>query len=266
MNFKTQLTKISTIVLFSVLVLSVSAQDRLFTYTYQSGVLNKGQREIEVWNTLRTGKDEYFSRHDIRTEYELGLGNNLQTSFYLNMTSITNGERATKTLTTEHELSFSNEWKYKVSDAVADPVGMALYGEVGISSFEYELETKLILDKKIGNFTLAANGTYELEYENKALEWEKAHIADFNFAVAYPLSQRVHITMENAYRNLIEGGSWAHSALYSGLGLSYVQENFWVNFTAMPQIKSFKGTSPGTSLNLEEYEKAQYRLLFSLAF
>jgi hypothetical protein len=30
----------------------IYGQDRLFTYTYQSTVLNKGQKEIEIWNTL----------------------------------------------------------------------------------------------------------------------------------------------------------------------------------------------------------------------
>jgi len=38
-----------------------------------------------------------------------------------------------------------------------------------------------------------------------------------------------------------------------------------VNFTAMPQVKSFKGETNG-SLNLNEYEKIQIRLLFSYAF
>ena len=32
-------------------VITIQAQDRLFTYTYQSSVLNKGQRELESWNT-----------------------------------------------------------------------------------------------------------------------------------------------------------------------------------------------------------------------
>jgi hypothetical protein len=145
----------------TVLFLSVSvflnAQDRLFTYTYQSSVLNKGQRELEVWNTLRSGRENYYSRLDNRTEFEIGLGKNLQTAFYLNLTSATRTVETdlTKSLDTEHEISFSNEWKYKLLDPVANEVGMALYGEYGIGSSEYELEGKLIIDKKINDFTLA---------------------------------------------------------------------------------------------------------------
>jgi hypothetical protein len=247
---------------------SANAQDRLFTYTYQSGVLNKGQKEIEVWNTLRTGRTDFYSRLDNRTEYEIGLGGNLQTAFYLNLTSITSTIDAgtAKALETENEISFSNEWKLKLLDPVADPIGMALYGEYSIGSKEYELEGKLILDKKFNNLTIAANAIYELELEPEPqaseTEWEKEHKADFNLAFAYSFTPKFALTLENTYRNVIAEGELEHSALYSGLGFSYIQENFWVNFTALPQVKSFKGQT-GSSLNLNEFEKVQFRILFS---
>ncbi len=70
--------------------LTTNAQDRLFTYTYQSTVLNKGQKELEIWNTLRTGRSDFYSRLDNRSEFEVGLGKNFQTAFYLNLTTKTN--------------------------------------------------------------------------------------------------------------------------------------------------------------------------------
>lgn len=249
----------------------LQAQDRLFTYTYQSTVLNKGQREIEVWNTLRTGKSDFYSRLDNRTEFEVGLGHNLQTSFYLNLTSQTSTvlQNTAKALETENEISFSNEWKLKLMDPVVNPFGLALYGEYGIGSKEYELEGKLILDKRFNNLTVAANAVYELELAPEPTanetEWEKENKTDFNLAFAYSLSPRFAFTLENTYRNVFEAGELEHSALYSGLGFSYAQENFWVNFTALPQVKSFKGQT-GTALNLNEFEKVQFRLLFSYAF
>jgi hypothetical protein len=251
--------------------LTVSAQDRLFTYTYQSTVLNKGQKELEIWNTLRTGRENYYSRLDHRTEFEVGLGGKLQTAFYLNLTSktATIDENSTMSLETENELSFSNEWKLKLLDPVMNPLGLAIYGEYGIGSNEYELEGKLILDKKIGNLTMAANGIYELELipgiEVDETEWEKENKVDFNLAFAYSFTPKFALTLENTYKNVIEEGEIEHSALYSGLGFSYVMDNFWVNFTALPQVKSFKGET-NSSLNLNEFEKVQFRLLFSYAF
>jgi hypothetical protein len=247
------------------------AQDRLFTYTYQSSVLNKGQRELEIWNTLRTGREDYYARLDNRSEFEIGLGKNLQTAFYLNITSITNTVEANsvKTLQTENELSFSNEWKYKLLDPVANPLGMALYAEYGIGSSEYEMEGKLIIDKKINNFTFAGNAVYELELkpgiENDETEWEKESKNEYYLAIGYAVNPKFNLTMENAFKNVFGNGSLEHSALYSGLGFSYTHENFWINFTALPQITSFKGET-NSSLNLNEFEKVQIRLLFSYAF
>lgn len=260
-------------VLFSFLCLAFvsKAQDRIFTYTYQSNVLNKGQREIEVWNTLRQGKQDFFSRLDNRTEFEVGLGGNLQTSFYLNLTTITQTvmDGAQKTNDTRHKIGFSNEWKLKLMDPVANPVGLALYGEYGISSNEYELEGKIIIDKKINNLTIAGNATYEREfapfYIDNQLKWEKESHADYNLALGYDIGHGFHLTQENNFKNVYIEKGLEHSALYSGIGFSYLHESFWVNFTAMPQIKSFKGATD-SKLDLNKFEKVQFRLLFSYAF
>ena len=247
---------------------AIYAQDRLFTYTYQSTVLNKGQKELEIWNTFSTGRNDFYSRLDHRTEFEIGLGGKLQTAFYLNLTTqsaaVTNATG--KSIETENEISFSNEWKLKLADPVVNPVGVALYGEYTIGSKEYELEGKLILDKKINNLTLATNTIYELELKpeinGNETEWEKEHKADWDIALAYSFTPKFALTIENTFKNIIKEGVVEHSALYSGLGFSYIQENFWVNFTTLPQIKSFKGQT-GNSLNFNEFEKIQFRLLFS---
>ena len=270
MKTKNGLKKIGLIVGLLTVVIASNAQDRIFSYTYQSGVLNKGQREIEVWNTLLSGKTDYFARLDNRTEYEVGLGKNLQTAFYLNLTSITetNQDGSLKSLNTTHEISFSNEWKYKLLDPVADPLGLAIYGEYEIGSTEYDLEGKIIIDKNIDRLTLAANAVYELEmtpgYKTTELVWEHEHKADLNAAAGYALNPHLNLTMESAFRNVFVEGELLHSALYAGLGLSYAQDNFFINFTVLPQLKSFKGQTNNT-LNLNEFEKVQCRLLLSYA-
>lgn len=234
-------------------------------------MLNKGQRELEVWSTLRAGRQDYYARIDNRTEFEIGLGKNLQTAFYLNLTSKTRTVElnAAKLLETENEISFSNEWKYKLLDPVAHPVGLALYIEYGIGSSEYELEGKLILDKKMKDFTVAANAVYELElkpgFDGMEKEWEKETKNEYYLALGYSFSPKFHLTMGNAFKNVFEGGTLNHSALYSGLGMSGVQNNFWINFTILPQVASFKGEA-NSPLNLNEFEKVQIRLLFSYVF
>lgn len=251
--------------------ISLKAQDRLFTYTYQSTVLNKGQSELESWNTFRSGKQDYYARYDNSTEYEIGLGKNLQTSFYLNFTSETNtmSENSEKYLSTTNEIGFANEWKLKLLDPVAHPIGLALYGEFGIMSNEYDLEGKIILDKKIGNLTIAANGSFEQEFEpgfeNNEPAWEKERKFDSYLALAYSFSPKFHLTVENALKNVYTGGELRNSALFSGIGFSSIHDNFWINFTAMPQIAAFKNKTT-KNLDLDEFEKTQFRLLFSVMF
>jgi hypothetical protein len=102
-------------------------------------------------------------------------------------------------------------------------------------------------------------------YTNNETEWGQEKKIEGYLAFAYSLNPAFHLTFENAIRNVLGEHKIVHSALYSGIGFSYVQEKFWVNFTALPQVKSFKGETV-SNLNLNEYEKVQLRLLFSYMF
>lgn len=261
---------------FTALVLSavsanLNAQDRLFTYTYQSNVLSKGQKELEVWNTFRTGKDKMYNRLDSRAEFEVGLGKNLQTSFYTNFTTITseNNNSGIKSIDSEHEFSFSNEWKYKFTDPVANPLGFALYGEYSIGTKEYELEGKLIFDKQVKDFIFALNLTGELGYEsgikNNEVEWENKRKFISAFGISYPLAKNFHLSLEAVQKNVFSEEELRGSALFGGLGFSYFLDSFWLNFTVLPQLTSFKGETNG-KLNLKDFEKLETRLIFSYVF
>jgi len=255
-------------ILFLCISYPSNAQDRLFTYTYQSTVLNKGQREIEIWNTVRTGREDFYARLDHRTEFEIGLGGKLQTAFYLNLAAKTKTkeEADAKSLQTENEISFSNEWKLKLMDPVANSFGLALYGEYGIGSNEFELEGKIILDKRINDLTIALNAVYEAElfpeYSGDKLEWGQEGKLEFYLAFGYALKPGFNLTLENSLKSVYVDKTLRHSAFFAGPGFSWLFDNFWLNFTIMPQLASFKGETNST-LNLNEYEKVQFRLLFS---
>lgn len=260
----------------ALLILAVSgkdtfAQDRLFTYTYQSNVLGFGQKEIEVWNTLRAGKENFYNRLDSRAEFEVGLGKNLQTAFYANFTTKTAEKinSGIKSLETEHEFSFSNEWKYKISDPVASPLGFALYGEYTIGSNEYELEAKLLFDKQIKDVTLALNiigeVEYEAEIENNEFEWVNKKKLNTAFGLSFPVAKNFHLSLEAVNKNVFSKEELSGSALFAGPGFAYFTDSFWVNFTVLPQLVSFKGSTNG-NLNTKDFEKLETRLIFSYVF
>ena len=149
------------------------SQDRMFGYTYQSNVLNKGDFDLEFHNTLSTGKTGAYSpyifgqRLDQRIEFEIGLGKNLQTSFYFNSELFNYADSTSAFMNQELKISFSNEWKWKLSDPVADILGTALYGELEFGGNNVEFEGKIILDKRWQNDLFAFNlvGKYEIEKE-----------------------------------------------------------------------------------------------------
>ena len=264
-------------------VSTLFAQDRVFTYTYQTGVLNPGQREIEVWNTMRSGSEGFYRALDSRIEFEFGLAKKLQTAFYLNMSNsaeevlhVNDIGVAEVDIETETEWSFSSEWKYKISDPVANAIGTALYGELTVAPQELELEFKLLLDKKIGRSTHALNIVAENEWETEIeveaggeqeIEQEAEFKFEFDYGYSYNINENWHIGLEARNKNQIEDGEWNASVLHAGPGFSYAKGPIWINMTLFPQITGLKYPNADDSgLLLDGYEKFETRLIFSYVF
>ncbi len=277
------------IILVSFLILStitLKGQDRVFNYTYQSSVLKQGQREIEVWNTVRSGRENFYRALDTRIEFEFGVAKNLQSAFYINAKSIAEEHRELNTdgseevtIETEMEWSFSNEWKYKLSDPVANAIGSALYAEMTVAPREFELEAKLILDKKIGKTLHALNIVAENEWETELesemksdgtieqeVEQESAFKFEFDYGLSYNINPNWNIGFEVRNRNKMVEDEWAISVLYAGPGFSYAKGPIWINLTVLPQISGLKTPGDSSGLYLSGYEKIETRLLFSYVF
>lgn len=275
---KRKITLQHSAVLLLTLLLSAytaNAQDRIFTYTYQSSTLNKGQREIEIWNTLHSGRNDYYRGLKSRIEFEMGLASKLQTSFYLNFSSSTSGlvvpgESSERMLSSNYEFGFSNEWKLKLSDPSANKLGSAIYAELEISPSEMALETKLILDKQYDKFYHAINITMEPEWEAEAGTDEILQEFEFEFGLNYGLAWNIN-THWNAGVELMNINKYAmdehleYAAVFIGPALSYSTEKFWINFTMMPQLPSLyqKDKNAESSLIFDGHEKIEARLLFS---
>ncbi len=241
--------------------LAARANDRHFSYTYESAVLAPGEKELEVWTTGRAGRDTRYTRFDERLEFEIGLVPGLQTSFYLNLTTI--GQEASGELAKSVELSVSNEWKWKLLDSSLDAVGLALYFEATGAVDALELEGKLIVDKRIGNLLLAANFVAEHEWEYGIGQTEKDLHLDGYLAAAWFFTSRFSLGIEAWNANIISEGVWEHSAFFLGPVASYSGDGWWVTFTVLPQLPAFKPSEGGGTYVFTDYERFQARLLFS---
>jgi hypothetical protein len=252
--------------------LSSKAQDRIFTYTYQSNVLNKGQKELEVWTTVLQAKTEYFREIKNRVEYEIGLGSNLQVAFYLNSKQKAFFDDVTGEIVMDAtEISVSNEWKYKFSDPIAYKIGFAGYLELTAATDELEIELKAILDKKIGRTLHAVNLILEPEWKTTTLDGkvktETEIKYDVNYAFSYNINKNWNLGAEIINRNVfLKSDKFTHSALFGGPTISYSTNKFWINLTALPQIAGLNNPLGMSGLNVDEFTKFETRLIFSYSF
>jgi len=280
--------KRSLIIALFILGISIEtyAQDRVFARTYQSNVISKGSFDFEYWTTLRTGKVGFgspfaFGRHlDSRYEMEFGLGKNIQTAFYFNTYNfkyaMLDSSASSFPTQTQIETSFSNEWKFKLSDPVANKIGSALYLEVTAGSDEYELEGKFILDKRYNNDLFALNIVGGLELETVVKRQgnsinrlnELFTPIEINYAYMHFFNSYSGIGLEVTNRNLLsEDNGWEHSVLFGGPTFFINQGRFFVVLNALPQLVNLHKTdvAPGNRV-LDIYEDFDFRLITGYSF
>src|SRR5438270_930703 len=77
------------------------ANERHFTFTYESPTLPRGHSEIEPWVTARFGRQQYFMGLDYRIEFEGGITDRLLGSVYLNGGSFASGDGMGRTTGSE---------------------------------------------------------------------------------------------------------------------------------------------------------------------
>jgi hypothetical protein len=241
------------------------ATERHFTYTYESGVLSPGLREIEPWSTFRLGKSEFYSAFDTRIEAELGLTDRLQTSLYLNANAVTEDTPGGRSSSTELE-GISSEWKLKLSDPVADRAGSALYAELSAGPSEVELEGKLILDKRAGRLLGALNLVAEHEWGFDEPQTEHETALEVDAAACWFLTPNLTAGLElRSHTVLPPADEPTRSALFLGPTVSYARQGWWVAASVLPQIRALAGASEG-HLDLVEHERVEVRVLFGLEF
>jgi hypothetical protein len=241
------------------------ATERRFTYTYGSDVLNPGSVEIEPWTTFRLGRDIYYNRLDHRLEFEFGVIDRLQTAWYLNFSTLSKDEASGRVREFKWQ-GISWEWKYKVLDPVANPIGFALYFEPAFGPGEAAVEGKLILDKRLGNFYGAFNAVFEHEWNfEKKGTTEREMAVEFDLGLAYFLTPNFSAGIEVRNHNEIPAGKgWEHSALFVGPVVSYATRTWWATLTVLPQLPALKKNDSGSTLILDEHERLNARLLFGI--
>ncbi len=216
-----------------------AADERKFSYSYEAKTLPRGTFEFEQWVTLRTGRPEgTFRVFAFREELEYGITDLLTTALYLNFAHEKIGDES------EFEFeSVSSEWKYKLSDPAADPIGLLAYAELGLGPDEQELELKFIANKIVQRWNFAANAIVEFEREEEEepsgeKEWERESKLALTLGASYQFRPGLAAGLEAVHETPFEGTfkEKEDSAFYVGPVFHYAAPRFWLTLTWLHQV------------------------------
>ena len=245
--------------------LPAGADERKFTYSYESKTLPEGVLEFEQWITLKTRREaDTFRKWQFREELEYGLLDSLTTALYLNWEV----ETATGSETEREFETVSSEWKYKLMDASADPVGLLLYAEIAAGPEEQELELKLVLDKQLGDFRFAYNLVLEFEREEEEeptgeTEWEKESAVAHTFGISYQANPNFAVGAEGYLEQAFEGTFKEEErlVLFAGPNLHVASGSWWATLTALRQVDV-----QSEGLDLDGHEQYEFRIIVGVNF
>ncbi|MEO6695312.1 MAG: DUF6662 family protein [Ignavibacteria bacterium] len=244
------------------------ADDRRFTYTYESSTLAKNVKDFEIWSTYRGGREYFYSRFDHRLEFEMGITNKLQTAFYLNFQNATFANAFTGDYETEFDWEgISTEFKYQVLNKYRDGIGFTPYLEFGLNTREVKIETKLIFDKQLSkSTTLAFNAGAEYEWGFNAdpQRTSKTFELEFDLGLAYDITNNFSLGIEaRSHSDFPNGKGLIHSALFIGPNISYRSDSWFFALTYLPQLPAIERSKdlPNNSSVLDDHEKNNARLI-----
>ncbi len=250
-----------------------SATERYFTYTYEPETLPKGGLEFEQWVTSRIGRNktvgqEDYHRWEFRHELEYGVTDDYTLALYVNE-SLTNFKNESGHHVSDFQFDgVSLENRYLLLNPAEHAVGLALYLEPRYSGDEFELEQKIILGQRFGEWKWALNLTHATEWADHFKETEGE--VEVSFGITRRFSPRWSIGIEARDHNEIpEYETWENTAFYLGPVVTYQRERWWTSLTVMPQVvgANFAENVDGNhSLELEGHERWNIRLIVGFSF
>ena len=262
----------------AVTLTSTRADERRFGYTYEPEVLPKGGMEFEQWVTLRTQRtggaavnQSNYNAWELREELEYGVTDRYSVSLYLNGKNTTFQDTSVAPATSSSKFEFqgvSIENRYMLLNPADHAVGLTLYLEPRFSWDEAEIEQKIILGQRHGDWKWALNLTHATEWSDNLHSTEGE--LEASFGVARDLNTHWSVGLEvRDHNELPEYKEWENTALFVGPVVNYRQEKWWATLSVMPQVfgRNYTGDPDGhRNLELEGHERWNIRLLVGISF
>ena len=150
---------------------AASANPRPLPFSYQHEQIAKGAAELEQYVDLTparaqdasSGEPRWYGLSQFASEFEYGLNDRLELGLY-----VTYAPAAASGFTNIPSPPDGNGMKQRLRFKLAEtgewPIDVSLYGETVENEREFELEAKVILQRRFGMARLIANASAEQEF------------------------------------------------------------------------------------------------------
>jgi hypothetical protein len=170
-----------------------------FTYTYDT--LGTGEVEVEeyvdlvpIWSLTNNLKQSYYLATQFQTEFEYGITDRLELGIYATIApGSTNINSLSEPLLTEGT-GVKERLRYRLFDEGVLPIDIGFYGELVENDIEFEIEAKILLEKRFGNLRVDANLWAEREWHwsSTVQDW----VINPTAGVTYQISPAIHVGAE----------------------------------------------------------------------
>src|SRR6185436_3040069 len=163
MKLKLKNRRLITIGLVALCATASVATERRFTYSYEPETMPEGAMEFEQWVTLRTQRSdetgqENYNKWQLRSEFEYGLTDRYTLGLYINTEATSFRDIPTGNDESDFEFGgVSLENRYMVLNPAEHAIGLTLYLEPTFSGSEAEIEEKIIIGQRYGDWKWAIN-------------------------------------------------------------------------------------------------------------
>jgi len=199
------------VILVAALAGTASANPRALPFTYTTDTLAPGKAELEQTVDLvplrglgPTGRVDYYLPSVFQTELELGLADRLELALYFTFApAVSTDVIAIGAAKLPDSNGLKQRLRYTFAPQDEWPIDVGVYGELSENDHEFEIEAKLLLQKRLGKLRIAANlwAEYELYF---AADASGRHQRDLvlhpTLGATYELAPNLHLGIDSWLR------------------------------------------------------------------
>jgi hypothetical protein len=193
----------SAFVAAALLAPAARATPRPLPFTYTTETLGKGELEIEQFADLTplraraasSGEDVWYAATQFQTELEYGITDRLELGLYFVV--VPTPAELTSTGEMTEGTGVKQRLRYVFAPPGEWPIDVGVYGELVENDQEFEVEAKVLLQRRFGKLRIATNlwAEYEIYYQP-----EKSLVLNPTLGATYEITPSVHLGAEGWMR------------------------------------------------------------------